>query len=73
MQAEEDRVKREEEKRNREDEERRQKEQRWKDMQDQLDKEVRAQFICLCKCYVLLKAPLLRCGLLSVYCTHTHN
>lgn len=33
-------MRQEEERRNREDEERRQKEQRWKDMQDQLDKEV---------------------------------
>lgn len=39
-QAEEERVRREEERRNREEEERRQKEQRWKDMQDQLDREV---------------------------------
>lgn len=40
QQAEEERARREEERRNREDEERRQKEQRWKDMQDQLDREV---------------------------------
>ena len=40
MQAEEERVRREEDRRNKEDEERRQKEQRWKDMQDQLDREV---------------------------------
>lgn len=33
-------MRQEEERRTREDEERRQKEQRWKDMQDQLDKEV---------------------------------
>lgn len=42
QQAEEERLRREEERRNREDEERRQKEQRWKDMQDQLDREVRS-------------------------------
>lgn len=41
QQAEEERVRREEEKVRREEEERRQKEQRWKDMQDQLDREVR--------------------------------
>ncbi len=45
-QAEEERARREEERRNREDEERRQKEQRWKDMQDQLDREVRLQKCC---------------------------
>lgn len=33
-------MRQEEERRTREDDERRQKEQRWKDMQDQLDKEV---------------------------------
>lgn len=41
QEAEEERVRREEEKARREEEERRQKEQRWKDMQDQLDREVR--------------------------------
>lgn len=40
QQAEEERARREEERRSREDEERRQKERRWKDMQDQLDREV---------------------------------
>lgn len=44
QQAEEERARREEERRNREDEERRQKERRWKDMQDQLDREVRLHF-----------------------------
>lgn len=39
-QAEEERARREEERRSKEEEERRQKEQRWKDMQDQLDREV---------------------------------
>lgn len=48
LQAEEEKARREEERRNREDEERRQKEQRWKDMQDQLDREVHL-FIC---CFV---------------------
>lgn len=39
-QAEEERARREEERRSKEEEERRQKERRWKDMQDQLDREV---------------------------------
>lgn len=43
--AEEERRSREEERRSREEEERRQKERRWKDMQEQLDKEVRGQAI----------------------------
>lgn len=47
MQAEEERVRREEDRRNKEDEERRQKEQRWKDMQDQLDREV-SLHQCVC-------------------------
>lgn len=40
QQAEEERARREEERRSKEEEERRQKERRWKDMQDQLDREV---------------------------------
>lgn len=45
LQAEEERVRREEERRSKEEEERRQKEQRWKDMQDQLDREVSLQLM----------------------------
>lgn len=54
--AEEERRSREEERKSREEEERRQKERRWKDMQEQLDREVRGhqqdKFLCVYVCEV---------------------
>lgn len=66
--AEEERRSREEERKSREEEERRQKERRWKDMQEQLDREVRGHqqdvfFVCTYVCEVRWSHHLVMCFL----------